>query len=311
MLTFDKIKIVTYIQNIKDINHNYFKTISQGDYIRGYRYSKKTPYTLIIDTNNEKGELVIEFTAKVLLDKYPKLINKDTIRECFDNINRLDICTLDTDAILNASNVVKCDVTKDFDGNIKDIKNYIRQNLANYRKWTAEYHQGSGGIIVKKTATTDAKRFVIYDKGSEMWRKTNAAFLSTLTDKERTLDYFKGKVRFEINSKSVAMTKKLLQIPTTDLADVLNATANPFKTILDEALTQQTEVHPVKSLRDYERYLLLKEYDFDMEAVTEKVRSLISKNTSITKSLEPYRQLCQQMQPQPLSASDLRSTLTM
>lgn len=63
--------------------------------------------------NYQHNELILEFTGKILLDKYPSLINRDNIKDCLSEINKLDICSLDTDAIIQDSEVVKCDVTKD------------------------------------------------------------------------------------------------------------------------------------------------------------------------------------------------------
>ena len=126
MIQFDKLKIVTNIRYISNINKELFIENKKGNEILYYKYKQKTPYNLIIIVNYFQNELVIEFTSKILKDKFIELINKDNIKECISNINQLNICQLDVDDIINNSEVVKCDITKDiiYD-NINEITEYI------------------------------------------------------------------------------------------------------------------------------------------------------------------------------------------
>ena len=126
MLCFDKLKITTPINYIKDIDKNVFQTISKNEILQSHKYRHKT-YNLLVMLNYEYNELVIEFTSKILKDNFTHLINKDTIHECFNNINQLNICKLDIDKIINNSEVVKCDPVKDIAfQDIKALSNYCR-----------------------------------------------------------------------------------------------------------------------------------------------------------------------------------------
>lgn len=169
MIQYDKIKIVTSIDYISNINTSEFLTNLMNDEVLYYKYHQEAPYSLIIIVDYRKNELTIEFTGKILKESYYKLISEDTIRMCFDNINHLGLCTLDTEAIIHNSQVVKCDVTKDIKGqNIDSITSTIRQNLSNYNKWSIKRY--NGGIVVEKVVSTPKykRRLTIYDKGKEL-----------------------------------------------------------------------------------------------------------------------------------------------
>ena len=112
-IRFDKLKIITGISNIRSINKRLFLKNERNGHIASWTYNGNSPYSLMIQKNREKQELIIEFTGKILLDKYPDLIGLDNIRLCLENINDLNICTLNIDEILCKSYITKCDVAID------------------------------------------------------------------------------------------------------------------------------------------------------------------------------------------------------
>ena len=88
MIYFDKLKIVTNIRYISNINKDLFIENKKGNEILYYKYVQKFPYNLHILVNYSLNELVIEFTSKILKEKITELINKDNIKECIYNINQ-------------------------------------------------------------------------------------------------------------------------------------------------------------------------------------------------------------------------------
>jgi len=200
MQCLDKLKIITSINNIKDIDKNLFQTVIKNETIQYYKYQQKTPSSLLIMIDYIHNELVIEFTSKVLKDNFIHLINKNNIYECLDNINKLGICTLNIDNIINNSEIVKCDPAKDIDfQDIKALKNYTNSNLVNNSKWKNEPYQN--GFAVRKVASTPRckERTVVYDKEKELQDAKNKSFLDSLSDKEKCLSYYKDKIRIERN----------------------------------------------------------------------------------------------------------------
>ena len=150
LIKCDTIKIRTnykYLLEEKiafNITNNATKNIEIGRWYNT-KYNPSIPYDVYIATNYIHQTLEIEFSSKILLERYPELISKDTIRQCLENLNKLGICTIDIDGVLNNGWVIKADVTKDVDLRLTDeVLNALNQNVANYRrfKWTHYDHKG-------------------------------------------------------------------------------------------------------------------------------------------------------------------------
>ena len=291
MNKFDKMKIVTKIEYINIINYQAFQCNSRNDKVLYYKYRQQKPYFLMIMVNYEHNELVLEFSGKILKEKYVQLINKMTIGECLQNINKLGFCILDTNSILKDSQVVKCDISLDIVADINLINSTIRQNLSNYSKWiTKNYTNGMSLENVVSTARYK-KRLVIYNKEKELNQADNVNLINSLENGEYIKNYFKGKVRFELNINTKEQIRQMLNIPSNDLLAVLNSKANPILSVIDEAVKYDLQPKRTKTLRDYERELLLEKCDFNLVKVEAVIRSLINKNTSITRAMQPYKDL--------------------
>lgn len=300
-------KLITSIDYISGINTSVFLSITKFEEELYYKYQQDKPYSLLIMVDYSHDELVLEFTGKILLDKYSQLINSETIKDCLNNINRLQICKLDVEAILQDAEVVKCDITKDIETDINVINSTIRQNLTNYRKWTVK--QYNSGIVLENVVSTPRykKRLAIYNKGKELERVNNINFIDSLNTRNDILLYFKDKVRFELNINTKQQIRQLLNIPNNNIQNVLNATANPILSVIDEAVKYEPQQHKVQTLRDYEHELLLRDCDFDLVKVEAKIRALSSRNTSITRMMQPYKELYKRLQDNKTSTIDIRA----
>ena len=255
----------------------------------------------------EHNELVLEFTGKILFENYPDLICSETIVQCLQNINRLGICKLEIDAILQDSEVVKCDVTKDIECDFKTLTNTIRQNITNYSKWNVKGY-GNGFVIENVVATPRyKKRLAIYDKGNELRKATNINFINSFDNSNEDINYYKDKIRFELNINTKQQIRQLLNIPNNNLISVLNSKANPILTVIDQAIKFESPLLKTQTVRDYERELLLKDCDFDLVRVEAKLRSLSSKNTSIKRLMQPYKDLYKRINSFNRPTFDVRS----
>ena len=308
MQCLDKLKIITSINYIKDIDENIFQTISQKGILQYHKYNQTTPSSLKIMANYQFNELAIEFSSKILKDNFIHLINRNNIRECLSNINQLKICTLDIDNIINNSEIVKCDPAKDIDfQDIKELKNYTNSNLVNHSKWKNEPY--SNGFAIRKVAGTPRykERFVIYDKEKELEDADNKPFLNSLSDKEKCLSYYKGKIRIERNINTKEQIRKAFNISDNQLMSVLNSDANPIFSLLNKALKETPVNTPViRKFRDREREAMLKDCDFDLSKVEAEARRLYSKNTQIAKIMLPYRELHHRLFSNTVPAFDIR-----
>ena len=309
MLKFDKMKLVTKIDYISDMDYSKFISNSKEDNILYYKYQQERPFYLLVMVNYQHNELVIEFTGKILLDNYTNLIDIYTAKDCLGQINRLGICHLDVESIMKDCNVVKCDVTKDIEcGSIQDITTNVRQNLSNYKKWITRPYQKEG-ITIENVVKTPRykKRLIIYDKAKELQSANNRHFLNAISNPNEILSYFNGKTRFELNINTMDQIRNLLNIPSNSLLEVLTSNANPILSVVDEAIKYNDCQHRTMTLRDYEHCLLLKECNYDMSAVEAKVRALSATTTSITRVMKVYKDLYSQIQTKSTHNIDIRA----
>lgn len=288
---FDKMKILTSLNYISEVDECYFTKKVLGDEVVGYSLEQQTPYELYIHTDIRKNELTIEFTGKILHDRYPLLISEDTIYECFDNINKMHKCKLATDSIINDSTLLKCDVTKDVTcDNIGLLTEKIGSCITNHKRYACPSYRNNL-VISKNVSTSNRKiRLCVYDKEEELKRPENKAFLSLLKDSSRVLDHFEGKARFEMNLNSKRQIREMLHIPDNGLLTVLRSSEQPIFNFLNKIL-YTSSCRKIDSLRKYEHFLLLESCNFDLIKVESVVRQYASPKTHISQSMKPYIEL--------------------
>lgn len=311
MITFDKLKIVTNIEDITDIDTTVFVTQTKDGEILYYKYKQETPYCLLIQADYNKQELVLEFTGKILMDDYPQLINRNNIVQCLETINGMGICRIDTEAILAHGEICKCDVTKDIPSTqMQEIIAQLKQSLTNYDKWTCAKYQGNG-LVIYNTVKTDRykKRLSIYDKQKELNKACNREFLNTISNKQQLLDYFRDKIRFELNIDTKAQIRLLLGVMDNRLHSVLSSNANPILTVFDEAIRQNENTAYHSDLKEYMMALLIRECHNDLEEVEAKIRAMTPKTVSIRKKMQPFRDLYTKMQNEVATSIDVRSLI--
>ena len=135
MITLDRLKLVASIDSISILDTSAFETNIKDGQLCSLNFYQQTPFLLRIKIDYVERELVVEFTGKVLLGDYPKLISEETIEQCFLNINALGFCKFDIDKMME-SDVVSCDVTKDIEcDDVPQLCTYIvlaGKNRANF-----------------------------------------------------------------------------------------------------------------------------------------------------------------------------------
>lgn len=269
--------------------------------IRGYD-SRNTglPYHLIICYSKRFRSYKIEFSAKILKDRYTELINANNIRDCLNAINAVDVCSLDVDRVLNEAKVIGADFTKDIRledipnvSNMNNLKSVIRISLNNYYRWNCANYRG-GGIVVSN-AVNDmrrSKRLTIYDKGSELELATNRGFLNSLRDSERLMEYFRGRVRFELRATTQRQLREWLGVRELGVMEVLCASANPLQMVMSEMFNpifcvDNSELRP--TLTNLDKLSTLKLLEWDLARVEAHVRE--STIRSVREGMKPYVRL--------------------
>lgn len=292
MLRFDKLKIVSGIENISDINENVFQSVIKDGKIQEQKFSIQSPYSLYIEADYIERELVIEFSGKILKDDYPSLIHRDNIHICLGNINELGLCSLDVESILADGVVVKADVCQDVDcADCKALTQSLRAGVKNFKKYLVR-NIGDNFVIEKNVQTKGNKRrLTIYDKEKELQKAGNRSFISSLDNPQLLLDYFNGKIRFEMNLNSKEQLRQTLNIADTSIASVLNSPATPIWDFLDGAITDGEVGANCTNLSELKNQLLLEYCGNDLAKVEALLRNYCSPNTHISQVMKPYRAL--------------------
>ena len=293
MITFDKLKLVADISAVLDYDKTRFETIEKNGSVSALKFYQEAPFLLNIKLDFECGEAVIEFSGKILGKDYPKLISRETIMECFYNINVLGICTFNPEALMEAD-VVKCDVTKDIPvSDIPVVTDYVRSHIGSYLRFQCRKLR-NGNVVIDKNVTSKRtkKRMTIYDKGNEMLRSHGREF----AEDHGLEGAFSGMCRFELNLNSKEQIRSSLHIADTKLISVLSTDANPILEFLDEVVKPGEETVRMSDKKSYLTMLVLKDCDYDLEKVEAKMRGFYqSKGTSISRVMEPYRAMMEQM----------------
>jgi len=294
MVTLDRIKILTDKKHIKRINSDVTTTILKNNIGKAIRYSQKKPFNIYMNYSLLDNTCILEFSSKLLLDRYPELINRNNIHECFENIEEIGFCEVDIDGIINHSELLTCDVTKDISGIVQPDRLAMKSCLINHNKFRVQKYGNSGHTVNKMVKTSNRQlRMIIYDKEKELRKKTNAEFLGMLNDVDSMLAYFAGKFRVEANINTKEQIRQLFHTETTDLLDVLDSKANPLLTMFDEVFTfpEEPDQHnlampsplSLQTLKMVKNALLLEACEYDMEKVDLILNNTLSPNTDKSK----------------------------
>ena len=307
MLTFDKLKIVTNIDYIQIDDIDGFQQTIKNNALTELKFNITSPYLLYIEIDYLEKELVIEFSGKILGSDYKKLISTETIRQCFENINEMGICTLDVEAILADAIVVKCDVTKDVNyADIPAVSAFIKGNVRSYNQFSVKCLR-NGNLTIEKNVTTRQakKRLTIYDKGKEMSKMENKRFLEKYDVVEED---FREVCRFEMNLNSIAQIKSTLGIADAQLMTVLTANGNPIAEFIDEIVTDG-DCAPLTNKQAYMTALVLQDCHNDLAEVEAKMRRIYSMGTNISKIMKPYRDALAKKNKSKFTKQDLLQML--
>ena len=260
------------------------------------------PYHLYIGYNERYGSYKVEFSAKVLGDRYDELINQHNIGECLNTIGTLGFCSFDTDDVLQQSTVIGADFTKDIPlsdipcgNNMNDVKSILRLSIRNYNRWNCANYQGGGTVI--SNAVNDArrrKRLTVYDKGNELAMAYNRPFMQSLNDRERLEEYFRGRVRFELRATTTSQICEWLGVERghNTIENVLGSTADPLRLVMAEMFkpiyaVDESEIRP--TLTNLDKLSTLKLLDWDLARVEAHVR--VSTTRSVRQGMRAYEKL--------------------
>lgn len=267
------------------------KNMEQGRYFNSKHFSE-IPYNLYIATNNYHKSLEIEFSSKILKERYPELISRDTIRQCLENINTLGICELDVDGILGHGWIIRADITKDVDMKLTDeILNALNQNVGNYRrfKWS---HYERKGITFTKDVIYGKEEMKVYNKYAEVISNSRK-FLDTLSNRNDISNYFYGKTRFEVTLRGENEIKERLGVGTR-IKDFFNAVDTIWVRQFDKVFNVSATILDTTTCNDWDEWSMAHILDFykgDLKQIEQSLRSssVYSSRNGLTERMKKFQ----------------------
>lgn len=284
-LKFDTVKIRTKEEYLINRNIQFNKNYNKNGDLTGIYYNSKNdksiPFDLYIGVSYRSQSLTLEFSSKVLLDDYPKLITRTTFRECLENINKLGICTIDVDRVVSDCYFSKIHITNDADYILtNDRLSLLNSCVGNYRRFRWEHYEGEGIRYTKDVKSKDCKEsIVVYNKEKEIQSSKNKQFLDLLDNPDTVKDYFSGKIRFEMELDSPKKISKFLNISTTHINYIFGSEVNPLLTQFNKVFGEG-EIENKYSITNYE--------DYSMQAIIEKHNGDLKKIEQEMKDLHVY-----------------------
>lgn len=276
-----------------NIQWNHQKNKENGRYFNS-KYTPAIPYNVYVATNNQHQTLEIEFSSKILREKYPELISRDTIRQCLENLNSLGICTVDVEGILNHGWVIRADVTKDVKLMLTDeVLNALNQNVGNYRRFKWEHYVGKG-ITFTKDVVYGKEEIKVYNKYKKLLTRSRN-FVDTLNNRNEIMDYFYGKTRFEITIKGEDEIRERLGVGNV-IKEFFNALDTPIRNQFDKVFDVSAKVLDTSQCKGHDDWAMsyvLDAFKGDLKQIEQTLRAdaVFSSRNGLSERMKKYQSL--------------------
>lgn len=305
MNKFDKIQIEIDINAFQVIHYEKFDTTMNCDgELISWTYKQTTPYWLKVNINPHSNKVYIEFTGKILSDFYTELISTETIYECIGNLHSEQLFVIEPNDLIDFGKVTGCDITRDIETNYTVEDLYRNLSLKNNKKYSiTSINQPKTSFTISNTVADRRSKesLIIYDKENEIRKASNKPFLDFACNPEEILDYFKGKVRLELNLHSVNRIRKHFNIPSgkPTLYEILHYDEDIILKFLNDILPNVDSVQILKNsivghkqkLMVLLRILFLCLCGFDASLVEKTIRDVQETSSGISRNMEPFLQL--------------------
>lgn len=295
----DTIKIrcnYKYLKEMKipfNIQYNHQKNKENGRYFHS-KYSPAIPYNVYVATNNQHQTLEIEFSSKILRERYPELISRYTIRQCLENLNSLGICTVDVDGILRHGWVIKAAVTKDVKLKLTDVVlDALNQNVGNYRRFKWVHYEGKG-ITFTKDVVYGKEEIKLYDKYKELLNHSRK-FVDTLPNRNEIMDYFYGITRFEIIITGEDEIRQRLGVGN-GIQEFFNALDTPIAEQFDRVFDVSAKILDTSQCRGHDDWAMayvLDAFKGDLKQIEQTLRAdaVFSSRNGLSERMKKYQSL--------------------
>lgn len=308
-IKFDKLNLSIPIGDIEKINVEKVTVSENEGGIKSFKYLQKFPFEFLFHYTTGSDYFYIEFTGKCLLDFYPELIHKETIKECFFNINQLGICKINSSEAIKDATVKKCDVTVDIDSDVSIADIYNTLSFTNNQKFSFEYldSRKKSRFAINSTHATQRsrQRLVVYDKGIEMKTSKEVNFLDSVSNRQEQIEYFnKNRIRIELNLNSCETIRKHFNMKENEeikLTALLSSNADPIGKFLKNVIRPYDYtialINKFGSPKEIKNLLFIALYDYDMNELERHIRSISNKKVSIKERMKTYNSVYDRILP--------------
>lgn len=235
MTRLDTIKVSMPIDCITSFDKNdsrvVKKTEERNDVAFSYRVIDGHSSFGVKRTSVRDHEVIINLSAKCLLDNYFEGINRDTIEQVVDSYNSVSPLKIDSNSFLEHSVILSCDSTQmiypDYDlslcrESMTSLRTNSRCRIVSYSTY------GNCGIEINSSIKREKRRLIMYSKYTDMTRtnKANRAFLHNCSNPTKLISLSEGSWRVEQNHSSFSAIERRFNTDRK-LSSILNSTKNP------------------------------------------------------------------------------------
>jgi hypothetical protein len=225
MSILDSIKIISPLSSIDSINNLLFtnKTETNKDIVISEKLQLNYSNTIGLKSiviDKIKDNLIIEMSAKILLNDYIRGLNINSISDAISNINKGNEIKLNN-TFLDSAEVLRLDITDNIRPNGYTNSFYTSLSVIPIaKKYNVDLYnlKNNLGIVFKGNQKTVRDRLIIYDKYTEIAKDTR---FGKVVNTNKILNDFKGIARVESNHNQFKQIQKLYG--SRKLIDILNS----------------------------------------------------------------------------------------
>ena len=274
MVKFDRLKLVTSFENVKSFDRysdavRYKPTINKQNEIEAVSHEMNgypefgIRKTYIKETNNE---IILDFSAKILLDDYNKLVSIDNIQQCIERYNEVSPMQLDVSKVIEDSRVLNCDTTQMIypkyginlcADSLMMLSTKDRCKVTRYKK------KQNSGLQFDASILKEKRRLILYDKFSAITKglKTTNIFLSKCNNPTKVINQCKDSLRVEQNHCTLKSIRNRFKVIDNNLLSVLQS-------------AESVNYNFFKSVKQQEKQKKELGYQFDLFEFAEKKRNI-------------------------------------
>lgn len=305
---FDMLELEIPIEAVYNYDENKFNLQYQDGKLISLTYQQKVPFFYRVSLNLPQQRAYLSFSGKTLLENYPEKITYENFNTCIENINKKNVCKLSAEMIRQEGVVLKCDVTEDIIYEAPASEIYTNLSLTNNYKYTLTDFRRTQFAIISNNVTPRCKsRLVVYNKNKEMERQSE--FLSEVKNAKSQTNYFKDKLRLELNLSSKDRIRKWCDIEgETTLKKILKIDSDPISNFLESTIREGSSVEKIKlhssNMKDVEHLLVLAFHNWELTEVEKTLREVSCRGTNIKQKMVPYQILHDKIFHKPLDDVD-------